>query len=359
MEKQFAKKDVFSLIRRSLCCLLLISGCVFHSSYGYADETKNTSVKEEQPENDVGFAVEPVKTATQIDSQKGFYFIKVEPDKPQELTIKIRSTNVKPAKVNIYVKNAHTNQNGVIDYDNDEYRRDSTLKNSIEEITSISESTVTVENYEEKVVTLTVTPPKETFEGVKGGTICIMKADSSEAAEGLSSTFGYRIGLLVTEDSEVYDDGSSLNLLKVQPTVHQGKRVIQARMKNPEAKVLDDLTIETKLYKKGSREILKKRTANTMRMAPNSQFDFATNWGIDPIKSGTYTLHVRAQSGDHTWEWKKDFTVGEKQAKKINEEASFTITYQEWVPLVVILIGVASVILIGCLYVRRKKWEAL
>lgn len=186
-----------------------------------------------------------------------------------------------------------------------------------------------------------------------------MNADSSETKEGLRSTFGYRIGLLVTEDSERYDDGSSLNLLDVKPTVHQGKRVIQARLQNPEAKILTDLTVETKLYKKGSREILKKRTANNMRMAPNSQFDFATNWGIDPIKSGAYTLAIKAKSGTNTWEWKRDFSVGEKQATKINEEASFTITYQGWVPLVVILIGLTSIILIGCLYVRSKKWEAL
>lgn len=327
------------------------------SSASFAEESENTGENDEQPENDVGFAVEPVQTTTQIDSQKGFYFIKVEPGKPQELSVKIRSTNETPATINIYVKNAYTNQNGAIDYDNDDYKRDSTLKDSVEEITSVSEKTVTVQNYEEKIVKITVAPPDDPFSGVKGGTICIMKADSSEAKEGLSSTFGYRIGLLVTEDSEVYNDGSSLNLLNVRSTVHQGKRVIQARMQNPEPKVLDDLMIETKLYKKGSREVLKKRTANNMRMAPNSQFDFSTNWGIDPIRSGTYTLHVRAQSGSNTWEWKKDFTIGEKEAKKINEEASFTITYPKWVPLVTILIGLTSIILIGCLYVRSKKWN--
>ena len=359
MGKQFLKKDFLFLLKNILCCLLVVSSCFLFVTSGYAEETEETGGKESQPQNDVGFAVEPIQTTTQIDTQKGFYFIKVTPNEPQELTIKIRSTNVQPATVSIYVKNAYTNQNGVIDYDNDEYTRDKTLKQSIEELTSVSEKKITVQNYEEKKVTITVTPPGERFEGVKGGAICVMNADSSETKEGLRSTFGYRIGLLVTEDSERYDDGSSLNLLDVKPTVHQGKRVIQARLQNPEAKILTDLTVETKLYKKGSREILKKRTANNMRMAPNSQFDFATNWGIDPIKSGAYTLVVKAKSGTNTWEWKRDFSVGEKQATKINEEASFTITYQGWVPLVVILIGLTSIILIGCLYVRSKKWEAL
>lgn len=357
MKKRFLTKNTLSLLMKSLCCLLIASSCFLYSSVGFAEDSSNTGETETQPENDVGFAVEPVQPSTQIDSQKGFYFIKVEPGKPQELSIKIRSTNVTPATVKIYVKNAYTNQNGVIDYDNEDYKRDATLKDSVEELTSVSEKEVTVKNYEEKIVKIKITPPDEKFTGVKGGTICIMKADSSEAKEGLSSTFGYRVGLLLTEDSEVYNDGSSLNFLSARSTVHQGKRVIQARMQNPESKVLDDLMIETKLYKKGSREVLKKRTANNMRMAPNSQFDFSTNWGIDPIKSGTYTLQIRAQSGTNTWEWKKDFTIGEKQAKKINEEASFTITYPEWIPIVVVLLGITSILLIGCLYVRSKKWE--
>lgn len=357
MKKKSLNKDVLFRLKRSLCCLLVISCCFIFGSTSFAEESGSTGGNDEQPENDVGFAVEPVQTATQIDSQKGFYFIKVEPGEPQELSVKIRSTNVAPATVKVYVKNAYTNQNGAIDYDNEDYRQDPTLKDSVEEIASVSEKKITVQNYEEKIVKITIAPPDAPFSGVKGGTICIMKADSEKVEEGLSSTFGYRIGLLVTEDSEVYNDGSSLNLLNVRSTVHQGKRVIQARMQNPESKVLDDLMIETKLYKKGSREVLKKRTANNMRMAPNSQFDFSTNWGIDPIKSGTYTLQVRAQSGTNTWKWKKDFTIGEKEATKINEEASFTITYPKWVPLVVVLLGVTSIILIGCLYVRSKKWD--
>lgn len=330
--------------------VILLSSFLF-STTGFAEEAES----EGQPENDVGFAVEPIQTTTQIDPQKGFYFIKVAPDEPQELAIKIRSTNEAPETVKIYVKNAYTNQNGVIDYDNEDYIRDGTLKDSVEELTEVAESEVTVQNYEEKIVKITVTPPAAKFSGVKGGAICVMKADSKDA-EGLSSTFGYRIGLLISTDSEVYDDGSSLNLLSVFTTVYQGKRVIQARMQNPEAKILNDLTIETKLYQKGSSKVLKSRSTNHMRMAPNSQFDFSTNWGIDPLKSGAYTLKVRAQSGENTWEWEEDFVIGDTQAKQINEEASYTITYPEWVPIVVLLLGVTSITLIGCLYVRRKKW---
>lgn len=356
MKKQFLRKAFLTAIKRTFYCLMILSSCFF-GSFGFAEGSESSNSQEKQPDNDVGFAVEPIQTATQIDAKKGFYFIKVVSGEKQELTLKIRSTNEKPATVKIYVKNAYTNQNGAIDYDSEDYQRDPTLNDSIEEITTVSEKEVTVQNYEEKTVTLTVTPPKDSFTGVKGGTICVMNAKTSKVDEGLRSTFGYRIGLLVTEDSETYDDGATLELLNVFPTVHQGKRVIQARMQNPESKVLKDLTIETKLYKKGQKELLKKRTITNMRMAPNSQFDFATNWGIDPIKNGDYLLRVRATSGTNTWTWEEAFSVGDKQAKQMNEEASFTLTYPRWVPLAVLLLGITSIGLIGCLYVRSKKWH--
>lgn len=355
MNKYSFKLDIIVIFKIMMCCLLIVSSLFSSSILSYGEELEG----EEQPENDVGFSVEPIFPDTQIDLQKGFYFIKAEPDQSQELVLKIRSTNVNPVNVKVYIKNAYTNANGMIDYDSDNYKRDTTLVNSVEEITSVSENKVTVQNFEEKIVKIKIATPNEEFSGVKAGSICVMKDDSAKTNEGVSSTFGYRIGLLITEDSQVYDDGSSLNLLAVQPAVHLGKRVIQAQIQNPESKILEDLTIETKLYKKGSDEVIKKRKANNMRMAPNSQFEFSTNWGIDPLKNGTYILRVSAKSRENVWEWDKVFTIGEEQAKKINEEASFTITYPEWIPIVVMLIGITSILLIGFLYVCSKKGETL
>lgn len=345
----------------SLLCVSNLSLCFSLTAYAETElsqlQNEVGQPSSEQPaENDVGFTVEPVLTTTQIDQSKGFFFIKVKPDEPQELVIKVKSTNKEPAKVTIYVSDAFTNQNGAVDYDGEEYPKDDTLQNSLEEITTVSNPEITVQNFEEKEVTIKVSPPKESFEGVKCAAICVMKSGTEESDEGLTSLFGYRVGLVVTEDSEIYTDGSSLNLLSVKPTVHQGKRVIQARLQNPEPKILDDLTVETKLRKKGEKEVLRKRTTNDMRMAPNSQFDFATNWGLDPIQSGTYVLSVKADSGENTWSWEEEFTIGEKEAKKINEEATYTITYPSWVPLVVVMIGTATLANIGSLYVRRKKW---
>ncbi len=362
---EFSKRNVKRYLLQMFSICLVLGICVpqhYFFPIAYAEEDLKPQNEIEQPssekytENDVGFTVEPVFTNTQIDQSKGFFFVRVKPDEPQDLVVKVKSTNKNPTKVTIYVSDAFTNQNGVIDYDGEEYPEDNTLKNSLKEISNVSDPEITVQNYETKEVKIRITPPKDAFQGVKCAAICVMKAEPEENTEGLTSLFGYRVGLIVTEDSETYDDGSSLNLLKVQPTVHEGKRVIQTRLQNPEPKVLEKLTVETKLRAKGKEEILRKRKTNDMRMAPNSQFDFATNWGLDPIEAGTYVLSIKADSGENTWSWEEEFTIGEKEAKKINEEATYTITYPSWVPIVVLLIGTATLANIGSLYVRRKKW---
>ncbi len=364
--KRNLKKNLF-IFKYLFLSVLVISNLLFLPvAYGEktfdsppALENKNNIGSEEKEKSkSVGFTVVPVLPATQIDKSKGYFYAQVKPGEVTTLTLKVRSTIKEARTVKINVENAYTSQSGNIDYGGKNYTRDETLTDSLEEITDISEKEVTVENFEEKEITISITPPKESFDGVKAAAISVMNVEPEES-NGMSSSFGYRVGLMIAENAEIeYNDGSSLNFLKVKPTVHQGKRVIQSTFQNPEPKILDKLEVETKLREKGSSEVLRKRKTTNMRMAPNSQFDFATDWGIDPIKPGTYVLSVKAKSGTESWSWQKEFTIGEEQARKINEDASYTITYPKWVPIVVILLGLLTIINIGSLYVRRKKWSS-
>ena len=357
-----SKRKSLKTLHPLITCFLILClmfPLIFHSevAYGDSEEIEKNEVKKEDKQMEVGFTIEPVYPSTQIDESKGFYFLEVKPGESQDIKLKVISTMKNPRKVTLSVKDAFTNQNGNIDYDGKNFKRDKTLVDSLEDTSTISEKEVTVEKLETKEVTITINPPKESFKGVKVAAICATSSESEEKKSGLSSDFGYRLGLVVTEDDELdYSNGASLNLLQVKPTVHQGKRVIQTRLQNPESLIVENLTVETKLRKKGTKEVLRKRTTNNMRVAPNSQFDFATNWGLDPIEPGTYVLTVKADSGEKKWKWEKEFTIGEEEAKKINEQATYTISYPSWVPIVVVLLGVATLANIGSLYVRRKRW---
>ncbi|MGL9730083.1 DUF916 and DUF3324 domain-containing protein [Enterococcus sp. DIV0756] len=358
-----SKRSLF-IVTNLFLLLLTIFGLLFPMTV-FGEESGQIGRKDINPRSStstsgVGFTVEPVLTDTQIDPSKGYYFIRVEPGKIQAITLRVKSTIKESRTVSISVKDAFTNGNGAIDYNGTEFKRDKSLMNSLEEMSSVSSKKVTVKNLETKEVTIKIHTPVEPFTGVKMAAICAISHDNNdkENKEGLSSAYGYRIGLIVTEEEEIeIDNGASLNLLKVKPTVNRGKRVIQSTFQNPEPKILKNLTVETKLRRKGNEEVLRMRKTNSMRMAPNSQFHFDTNWGLDPIAPGTYVLSMKAHSDKKNWTWKEEFTIGEEQAKKINEEATYTITYPKWVPIIVILLGALTICSIGMLYVRRKKWS--
>lgn len=355
---QWKKRKKNSFSWHFFFLLVLLIPNIYFPQKAYAEpEIQGKEIEQKKPKNEVGFTVEPILTDEQIDPSKGYYFIPVVPGEETTLKLNVKSTIKEPRTVNISVEDAYTNQNGQIDYNGTNVKRDKSLKNSLSEITNVSDKEITVKELETKTITITVNSPSKHFDGVKVAAICVTKKDSKNEETGINTSYGYRVGIMITEDKDIdYNNSETLNLLNVIPTVHQGKRVIQSTFQNPEPKILNNLTVETKLRKKGSNEVLRKRTTSDMRMAPNSQFDFATNWGIDPIKPGTYILSIKAASNEKEWTWEREFTIGDKEAKKINEEASLTITYPSWVPVVVILLGIATLVNIGLLYVRRKKW---
>lgn len=364
--KKYLKQSIFL----TLSLLLLMTASLAFVKPVHAEQSteqsQKGSIKRENPaispkgeskQEGMGFAIEPVQPSTQLDTSKGYYYLGVKPGEKQTLTLRVRSTQKEPVTVKLYVKDAYTNGSGNIDYDGTSYKRDKTLKDSIEEITTVPVKEVTVKELETKELTIEVAPPQESFAGIKAGAICVMKKEAKKNKNGVSTEVGYRLGLVLTEKGGDYANSKTMKFLKVKPAVHLGKRTIQSTFQNPEPKMLTDLTISTTLRKKGSREVLRSRKTEGMRMAPNSQFDFSTVWGIDPIKPGTYQLTVKATSKEESWSWIKEFTISNSQAKKMNEEANYTITYPNWVPMVVLLLGILTLIIIGSLYVRRNNWS--
>lgn len=316
-----------------------------------------TSVHAEERAAETGFSVKPILPATQFDKSKTFFMVETKPGEPQKIRLEIRSTKKDPVTTEIYIRDAYTTSEGLISYDGGNYKRDPSLKNSVKDITTISEKKVTVQNFETKVVEFTITPPKESYSGIKAASICVMNAsdDKNDKNTGLGTKFGYQVGLVLSESDDTYDDGQNLNVLSVKPKVSQGKRVISTKFQNPDPKIIKYFSATTRLTKKGSKEVLRKRSADNMRIAPNSSFEFMTDWGVDPIKPGTYVLTIDTSAGGKKRTWKKEFTISSDKANQMNEEAAYTLTYPKWTPLVVLFLGILISVNIVFLFVRNKN----
>lgn len=304
----------------------------------------------------LGYTVQAIPSSKQIDPEKTYFYIQTAPGEEEELRVKIQSTQEKEVKVNIYATDAYTGNEGTIEYTVDSKSLDATLKNPITSITKIETSSITVSNFEEKEAIIKVTPPNESYTGVKMGAL-VFELDSEEKS-AVKNKFAYRVSLITAETGDDFKDGKTLNLLDAKSTLKRGKKMVLATLQNPEPKMMNNLQINAEVREKGKSEVVKRKKVENYALAPNSHFDFEMDWGTSNIKSGTYVLTMNASNSFNDWKFEKEFTISGEQAKKMNDASGFKIITPTWIKVVTIVLLCTMFLIMVTLLVRRKKMEA-
>lgn len=305
----------------------------------------------------LGFTISAVPNSKQIDLEQSYFYLQTTPGEEQKLTVKVKSTQKEPVKIKIYTMDAYTGEKGTIEYTDDSKLLDETLKESVSSLVKMETPTITVENFEEKAVTIQLNPPKESYPGVKMGVLVFELDNSGEKKSIVKNKFLYRLGLVISETGDDYRDSKSLNLLEAKSTLRRGKKMVLATLQNPEPKVLSDLEIQAEVKEKESNKIIKKETVKGYKMAPNSRFDFEMDWGTSAIKGGTYVLNMTATNGYNDWKFEKEFRITNEQAKEINDGSGFKIITPTWIKIVTIILIILTGVIVILLLVRRKKLE--
>ena len=109
-------KKKFLIICIFICSTLFISTKVDAASMGY-------SVKANIPEN-------------QIDKDKSYFDLKMKPNEEQAITLTVSNSSEEKIELNIVPNNAKTNQNGVIDYSEENLKKDNSQVYSLTDIIS-------------------------------------------------------------------------------------------------------------------------------------------------------------------------------------------------------------------------------
>lgn len=309
----------------------------------------------------IEFTVQAIRPDTQIETNKTYFVVETKPNESQVLHVKVKSAVEKQIKVNVTILNGTTGSNGEITYDPLLEEFDETLKNPITEIAKVNQPEITLEAHETKDVEIVVTPPKDSYEGIKLGAIVFKLApdDQSKTKEMITNDYQYRIGLITSETDEMYNDAKDLDLLSTKAELTLGRKRISSIIHNPEPKIADNLKIEATVKKKGTSNVLKRQAVNNARIAPNSTYNFLIEWGSEDIKAGDYTVEIKAKNDQNEWNWKKDFTVSAGYAKKMNEETVFKLESPRWIPFVVIAIILIIVVLTVTLLIRNARWKKI
>ncbi|MEG2293034.1 MAG: DUF916 and DUF3324 domain-containing protein [Carnobacterium sp.] len=339
-------------MKKILTYLVLLSGTIFVLLNG------NQKAQASQ----LNFNVEAIIPENQVDKNKTYYDLRIEPGKMQDLKMMLHNSTDKDVSVELTAEAATTNLNGVVEYGKTKAKRDSTLKTSIGEIVTLSEENPVIPAKGSKEITLTVKMPTTDFDGVLAGGITVKetipatdKATKETKGMAIENRYSYVVALVLHGKNETIP--SELKLNKVKATQVNVRNVISANLQNTKAKYLNQLSVDAKITKKGENKTLYSVKKEQMQMAPNSNFNLPIPLNGAALKSGKYTLKVKADSQGDTWNFTRDFNISAEEAKKLNKQDVSIEKDNTWLYVLIGVILLTALLILFYLIMRKRKKE--
>lgn len=290
--------------------------------------------------DELGFTVDPILPDNQINKEVGYYNLLLVPDESQKVSVRLKSTKKEPVIIKTEITNAWTNRYGQIDYGKNK-KIDKSLNIPLTEIVTIDDEfkEIILTNFEEKIITFNVNPPKKSFTGIKLGAISFFEKSSEQ---GKMNQFGYRVGILLNEDKKPTVQAGVLELLDVEAGLDEGFLSINLNFVNKKPYIIKDLDFQVEIRKLGDDKVIESYTLENVNIAPNSEFNMKIPWDINKINFGRYDVKVDARNVSARWEWETELNV--KETEEL-EKAGYT-NYEKSSNFISIIYGVIIVVII-------------
>lgn len=306
--------------------------------------------------NKLNFSAQAQIPENQVDKKKTYFDLLVKPGSKQDLIIKLRNDTDKDVNVKIGLHTARTNLNGVIEYGGSKDKLDKSLVYKISDILKPESNLVKIPAKSSVDTKLKLVVPKKVFLGTLVGGITLKeskKVNGPKVKNGLSNEYQYIIGTVLRESIATVP--SQIKLGRVSAAQVNARNTINAEFRNVKPKLMSNLNIVGTVKDK-SGKVLYQRNEKDIKMAPNSILNYAVQLNGNKLKPGKYLYTAKVADESDEWQFKKWFTVTEKQAKKYNDQ-DVSIEQQDWTWLIVLVIAVVLIITWFAIRKFREKGE--
>lgn len=311
-----------------------------------------------------GFTVKTIIPENQVDNRINYFYLHVNPGDEQTLEVEISNNTDKKQSYKVQANQAVTNSNALVVYDQPDVPIEKSLAVSIPDIAEVEAKKVTVDGKSKGTARIKLKIPQEpTINGILLGGIHISLMNSEDDASkgtSVSSTYGYAIGLIVTETPEAPLYGETgVELKSVEPILEYGSKVLQANVLNPNPEIIKDVSASGSISKKGSNKKIAKSSFKDGKIAPNSVLPFQVDWGKQDVESGTYLFKGELKTESKSWKYEKEFTISKETANKLNKESAFKLVVPQWWTTTFYIMCVLTVILFilltGRMVVQKRR----
>lgn len=311
--------------------------------------------------SEFNFSVTTVIPENQIDPNKTYYDLLMEPGAEQTVEISLRNDTDTDVIIAPAVHAASTNTNGVVEYGESHDEPDPSLLYPLEDLVTTDEEIVVPANGT-YTLPLHISMPDEAFDGVLAGGITLqetMEENQNESAEeGLSidNQYAYVVGIVLQQNqSEIEPE---LMLHDVYADQLNARNVIMSTIQNAQPMYVNQLSVQAKVQNE-SGEVLYESETESMQMAPNSNFSYPLSLNGQPLEAGEYMMELTASAMGEEWSWSEPFSIEEDQAAALNEtDVSIPAPDYTWV---YVAIGIACLVIAFflILFYQRKKHKKL
>ena len=283
------------------------------------------------------FSVETEIPENQIDKTKTYFDLMMKPDQEQILKVRAANSTDENLVIDVSVKSATTNSNGVIEYGESLTALDKSAPADLSEIIQLKDGGESVElPAKSEKVDETKDKQKENTNGL-----------------AIENRYAYTVAVLLRENETVVQP--ELSLEKVEPTQRNARSVISATLLNHEAAYLQSMKVTANVKNKKTNTVILEQELEVMQMALNSIINFPIPYEENEMEAGTYVLAMTVEGSGKKWQFTKEFTISKEEAKTFNEK-DVTVKKTES-KLIYLLIGLLLLLLIICLFIilRLKK----
>lgn len=308
--------------------------------------------------SDTGFSVAAVLPENQMDNGNSYFDLKVEAGKEQNLQVQLINKSNEEKKISIEANTAITNDNGIVDYQTKLSEKDSSLKVDFSDIVMV-ENEIILPSNSTIFVPITIKMPVKEFDGIILGGLYFTEKNEKintnlKKGNQVKSQFGYVIGVKLQEtDTEVMPE---LKLQNISLGQRNNRNVFKINIQNNQPAILKEAKITGEINQFGNKKVLYKETNNSLKMAPNSNFNFQIPLSNSEFKSGKYVFKGIINSQDKTWKFEKEFEVKSEQAQKLNATSVDLQNNNSMITIYISIILLATMVAVFLLwFVRYRK----
>ncbi|WP_125589559.1 WxL protein peptidoglycan domain-containing protein [Companilactobacillus jidongensis] len=258
----------------------------------------------------------------------------------RKLKISISNFGIRKLKLKVVPTNATTSSDGKIAYTENIKTGDYGLQYAFADMTK--SQTITLRPNQTKDLTFKVKIPDKKLKGLIMGGFNIY--DINRVAQGRSS-----VPVWITEDNKAV--GGILSLHSLSLAVENDQPHVYVNLQNNQPGMMKKVIVHATVKRESWLDRFdlgpKKMTADLTypKVAPNSKIPIDFNQNQTPIAPGKYKVEGVARSGKAVWNFKKTYTITEKQANDINSRCK-NLVYDKTITYILIVLVLVSLIVL-------------